>query len=137
MATGESVIARALEIKNFFITKRDAIYVYEIGLPVILMLAFSVMTIRRLKENKKEYLFFFISGLISLWMSTKYFPWKWMPNSFYIIQFSWRMLVFSSFFFAIICSINMTTLIRKFNIRDVIILGVICVLYSLSLFSSV
>ena len=137
MSTQESFLSHTLKIKDFFITKSNNPYVFEVGLPVILMLAFSAMTIRRLKENKKEYLFFLISGMISLWMSTKYFPWKWLPNSFYIIQLPWRMLLFSTFFFAVVCSINMSTLIIKFNIKDILIITVICILYSCSLMSNI
>lgn len=62
-------------------------------------------------------------------MATKYFPWKWLPDSFCIIQFPWRMLIFSTFFFAVVCSINMTTVVKNFNIKDVLIIAVICVIY--------
>lgn len=129
MSTKDSFLSHALKIKDLFITPKDTIFVFEIGLPVILMLAFSIMTFRKLEENKKEYLFFFFSGLISIWMATKYFPWKWLPSCFYIIQLPWRMLVFSSFFLAVICSINMGTLIRKFNGKDVLMISLICILY--------
>lgn len=132
MATQESVLQNALSLEDLFITPSSEHYVFEIGIPVILMLVFSIMTIRRLKENRKEYLFFLISGLVSLWMATKYFPWKWLPNSFYIIQFPWRMLLPVAFFFSIVCSINMATLIRNFNSKDVLIIVFICMIYLFS-----
>ncbi len=132
MATQESLLGSLLSAKDLFITQNDTSYVFEIGLPVILMLAFSFVTFRVLKENKKEYLFFLISGVVSIWMSTKYFPWKWLPSQCYIVQFSWRMLLFSSFFFAIVASINMSTLIKKFSRRDVFVIGLICMMYVFS-----
>lgn len=132
MATQESFLYHTLDLKDLLITPNDTDFVFEIGLPVILMLVFSVMTFRRLEENKKEYLLFLIFGLISSWMATKYFPWKWLPECFYIIQFPWRMLVYTSFFFAIVASINMTTVIKKFQTKDVFIIGTICVLYIFS-----
>lgn len=135
MATQESVLAQALSFKDLFITSSQATYVFEIGLPVILMLAFSCMAIKNIQENKKEYLFFLVSGLVSVWMATKYFPWKILPHCCYIIQFPWRMMLFSSFFFAIICSMNMTLLIQKFNGKDVFILGIICIIYVFSRYS--
>lgn len=124
-----------LSIKDLFMVKKNSSYVFEIGLPVISILVFSMTTIRNLEENKKEYLFFLVSGMVSVWMATKYFPWKWLPNCFYIIQFPWRMLLFSSFFFAIICSMNLMTIIRKFNFKDVAIVAMICSLYLFSKYS--
>lgn len=132
MTNRESFLGHCLEIKDLFITQKGKIFIFELGLPVILMLAFSVMTFRRLEENRKEYLFFLISGIVSTWMATKYFPWKWLPECLLIIQFPWRMLVFSSFFFAVTCAINMGTLIRKFNIKDVLIISAICIMYVFS-----
>ena len=128
MSSQESFLAHGLGLKDLFINQ-NTIFVFEVGLPVILMLAFSFMAMRKLVENKKEYVFFVISGLISVWMATKYFPWKWLPNHFYILQLPWRMLVFSTFFFSIIASVNMSTLIRKFNGKDVLILSLLCMMY--------
>ena len=126
----KNVFAKVLYgLKDFFITENDTVFVFEIGLPVIFMLAFSLMTFRRLDENKKEYGLFFIFGMLSLWMATRYFPWKILPSMCYVIQFPWRMLVFSSFFFAIIGSINMMTVIRRFRLKDVLIIGLIGILY--------
>lgn len=137
MATQESLEESLLSAKDLFITPNDTHYVFEIGLPVILMLAFSLVTIRVLKENKKEYLFFLISGMISVWMSTRYFPWKLLPSPCYMVQFPWRMLLFSSFFFAIVASMNMSTLIKKFGRRDVLVIGLICMMYLFSRYSCI
>ena len=129
MSTKESFLSHTLAINDLFITKQGNLFVFEIGLPVILMLAFSILTFRKLEENEKEYAFFLLAGLTSIWMTTKYFPWKFLPNGAYIIQLPWRMLVFSTFFFAIVASINMATLIRKFNGKDVFMIAIICLLY--------
>ncbi len=129
MSTKESFLSHTLAINDLFITKQGNLFVFEIGLPVILMLAFSILTFRKLEENKKEYVFFLLAGMTSIWMATKYFPWKFLPNGAYIIQLPWRMLVFSTFFFAIVASINMATLIRKFNGKDVFVIAIICLLY--------
>lgn len=129
MSTKESFLSCTLAINDLFITKQGNLFVFEIGLPVILMLAFSILTFRKLEENKKEYVFFLLAGLTSIWMTTKYFPWKFLPNGVYIIQLPWRMLVFSTFFFSIVASLNMATLIRKFNGKDVLMITMICILY--------
>ena len=75
--------------------------------------------------------------MISIWLSTKYFPWKLLPSQCYIIQFPWRMLLFSSFFFAIVASMNMSTLIKKFRRRDVFVIGLICMMYVFSRYSCI
>ena len=134
MASEESFINHRLSLKDLFITGNDTIFIFEIGLPIILMLVFSIMAIKRIEENKKEYLFFLISGCLSIWMTTKYFPWKLLPNSFYIIQFPWRILILSTFCFAIVCSMNMFIVIKNFNIKDVLIISVICMIYIASRF---
>lgn len=134
MASEESFIYNRLSLKELFITGKNRILIFEIGLPILMMLVFSVMTIKKIENNKKEYLFFLISGLISVWMTTKYFPWKLLPNSFYIIQFPWRILIISTFCFAVVCSMNMYTLIKNFNIKDVLIITVICLVYIASRF---
>lgn len=38
-------------------------------------------------------------------------------------------MIFATFFFSIICSINMETVIKGFNVKDVLILTLICVIY--------
>lgn len=132
MTSEEKFFGQNLSLKKLFITPKGAIYIYEIGLPVILMLMFSILTFKKMEENKKEYLFFLLSGIVTTFMATKYFPWKILPSSVYIIQFSWRMLMLSNFFFAIVCSINMSNVIKKFNLKDVIILSSICIVYIFS-----
>lgn len=134
MSSQKSFIYNRLRLKDLFITSNDKILVLEIGLPILMMLVFSVMTIKKIENNKKEYLFFLISGLISVWMTTKYFPWKLLPNYFYIIQFPWRILIISTFCFAIVCTMNMFTLIKNFNIKDVLIITIICMIYIVSRF---
>lgn len=129
MASQDSFLSYTLKLKDLLITSNQAIFVFEIGLPILLMLIFSAMAFKKLNENKKEYLFFLISGIVSSLMATKYFPWKILPNAFYIIQFPWRMLVFSSFFLAIVASINMATIIKNFNRKDVLIIAIVAMLY--------
>lgn len=136
MATNKSVANAGLKLNQFFVTFDDGSYVFELGPHIIMILAFSFMTFRRLDKKFKEmYCFFFISSLLTLWMSTKYFPWKIVPEQLCFIQFPWRMLLMSGFFISLICTINMYTLIKHFNIKDVVIVSVIAVYYSVALFS--
>ena len=135
MATKESFINSGLELKQLFTTSKDATYVYEIGPHIIIMLILSIFAIKNVvkKEYKKEYILFLILGLLSIFMSTKYFPWQIFNEKVSIIQFTWRMLVFSDFFFAIICAINMENIIKKTKITDVIVISTIVILYCITL----
>lgn len=136
MSTSESVASHGLNIKQLFVTMNDGSYVFELGPHILIMIALSIMTFRFIRpEFKGQYVVFFISGLLSLWMSTKYFPWKYLPEELSIIQFPWRMLMMSAFFFSFVCSINMYAIIKKFNHKDVFVVSLISILYILAITS--
>ena len=131
MATKESLINSGLELKQLFTTSKDSTYVYEIGPHIIIMMILSIFVIKKVikKEYKKEYILFLILGILSIFMSTKYFPWQIFNEKVSIIQFTWRMLVFSDFFFAIICAINMENIIKRVKIIDVVFIFIISLVY--------
>lgn len=130
MATEESVVNNALTFRRLFVTPTDEYYVFELGIHIIIMLCFSVVALKRLREDlKKHYIFFLICGLICVIMSTNIWPWKIMPDFLNIIQFPWRMLFMATFFFSIVCGINMSVALKRFRISDAIILSIICILY--------
>lgn len=130
MATSESVSEAAVSIRQLFVTFDMSEYVLELGLHIIVMFALSVMTFRRInKEFEGNYIFFVVSSLISLFLSTKYFPWKYLPETFSIIQFPWRFLELSAFFLSVTCAINMYAIIKNFNYKDVIVISLISTIY--------
>lgn len=138
MSTSERTASHGLNIKQLFVTMNDGSYVFELGPHIIIMLAFSVMTIRRIKkELKSPYYFFLIAGIVTLWMSTKYFPWKYLPECFSMIQFPWRMLMMSAFFLSTVCAINMYTIIKKFRFLDVAIISLISIMYIFAFYNLV
>ena len=134
MTTKEKLLSFALEIKELFVTEKGEIYVFELGPHIWIMLCFAIPVIRVLdKQYKKEYILFLFMSLFCIFASTKYFPWKHLNNSFYITQFPWRMLAFANLFLAVVCSINMGIIIKKFGFKDFIILSIITILYVASL----
>ena len=135
MATKESFINSALELKQLFTTSKHSEYIYEIGLHMLIMLILSTFAINNIikKKYKKEYIIFLILGFLSMFMSTKYFPWQIFNEKVSIIQFAWRMLVFSDFFFAIVCAINMENIIKKIKITDMLVISAIAILYCVTL----
>ncbi len=130
MATSESTANAGLKIRQLFVTFDDGEFVFELGLHIIVMFALSIMTFRRINEEFiGNYIFFIFAALLSIWMSTKYFPWKFLPDSFCIIQFPWRYLEISAFFLSVVCAINMYAIIKNFDYRDVIVISLISIIY--------
>ena len=137
MATPESTASRGLSIKQLFLTAEGETFVFELGFNIIAMLIFSVMSLKVIaKPLREHYLFFLICGVISIFMATKYFPWKYLGSGVAYIQFPWRMLMITAFFISIVCAINMYTAIIKFNIKDVIFITVISMFCTIIVFDT-
>ena len=133
-AMSKSRKSAGLNLQQLLITVNDGSYVFEFGPHILIMLCFTIAAFRRIEPKmKKQYIFFLIVGIVSTFMATKYFPWKYIGNSFSIIQFPWRMLAISSFCFSFICCINLGIVIKKFSFKDAIILGTISIIYIISL----
>ena len=137
MSSSEKTADNSLKFNQLFVTMNDGSFVFELGPHILIMVALSIMTFRVMRpEFKGQYIVFLISGLLCVWMSTKYFPWRYLPEEFSIIQFPWRMLMPAAFFLSLVCAINMYAIIKKFNYKDVIVISTISILYILA-FSSV
>lgn len=134
MATTESFHESGLDIKTllFTDTNGEATHVFEVGIPILIMLCLSIFAIKKGIDTtyRKEYIVFFILGILSTVVTIKQFPWGIYEDIFQIIQFKWRMLLFSNFFLAIICAINMNMIIKNFNYKDIIAISTICILYT-------
>lgn len=133
MATIESLSESGLDIKTLLYTdiEEDTTYVFEVGIPILIMICLSMVAIKKGidKTYRKEYILFFILGILFTVITIKQFPWGIFENIFQIIQFKWRMLLFSNFFLAIICAINMNAIIKNFNYKDIIAISTIFILY--------
>ncbi len=70
----------------------------------------SVLLFRKL-AGSRLFVFSFICGIISVFMTTYWFPWNSMPGFMLYIQFPWRMLMFAVFFLSI-SSAYVFTLVR-------------------------
>lgn len=87
-----------------------------IGILLLIGLCITPFIWKRIKqENKKEYTFFLIIGLIATYMTTRFFPWKFLPDVLLMIQFPWRMLVIVTFCFSIVAGINFSLLFKTWQ----------------------
>ena len=137
MSTPEATASRGLRLKQLFITLDEGEFPFELGFNIIAMLVFSAIALKIItKPLREHYIFFLICGAISMFMATKYFPWKYLGNGVSYIQFPWRMLMMTAFFISIVCAINMYLIIRKFNIKDVIFISVISIFCVIIIFDT-
>lgn len=129
MERTDALIYYKLDLLDFIYTEKGSM-VFEIGLVTIIGLVFTAFAYKKVDEKyKKFYLFSLIMGIVSLIMATKIFPFEKLPAILKMLQFSFRMLEFSSFFFAIVVSINFSTMIKNFKMKDVTVLtGIILLL---------
>lgn len=103
-------------------TKNDRVALeFKLGLPIVFALLLGIYAIRKVeKEYKQIYIIFNIFALLSVWMTTKYFPWEYMPDILGKIQFSWRMLGFFGFFASLVCGINIYLGLNSIFKKDII-----------------
>ena len=66
MSTKESFIESALDLKSLLYTSDDSTLVFEIGIPILIMLFLSVFAVKKVVKStyKKEYILFLVLGLL-------------------------------------------------------------------------
>lgn len=114
---------------ELFYTAKNQIMVYAIGLLTVVGLILTPIAYKEIsKEYRKMYTLFLILGLILIVMSLTIFPFEKLPGILTMIQFTFRLFEFTSFFFAFIAAVNYGVLIKNFRIRDVLVLSTIAIL---------
>ncbi len=123
MERAEVLVAYKLDFYRLFFTKSNDYMIYDIGLVVLIGLVLTPFAVKKVKETKyyKLYLFMLISGVICAVMTLKIFPFEYLPKTLKMIQFSFRLLEFTSFFFAFIAAINIGIVSKKFELKEVFI----------------
>ena len=131
-----------VDVLNFYKTRLSQLVytdqeqkmIYEIGIVTCIGLLLTPIAIMKFEKQEKEkdftkiYGLFGILGIVLTIMTLKIFPFEKLPGIFTMIQFTFRLFEFTSFFFAIISAVNFWILIKNFNIRDVIIISLIACL---------
>ena len=131
MERTDVLVAYKLDFYRLFVTLGKDYMVYDIGLIVLIGLVLTPIAIKKVKKQRyyKLYLFSLISGIISCIITLKIFPFENLPSTLKMLQFSFRMLEFSSFFFAFVAGVNIYIVFRKLKIKAVfIILISMCVI---------
>lgn len=91
---------------------------FHIGIPVILGIIFFAVYLKKIdKRYKKDVIIFLIFGIFSIIMSLRIFPFEYLPDFLKMIQFTWRMHEFASFFLSIVAGITISIFIKENNNR--------------------
>lgn len=131
MERTDALIYHKLDILQLIYTKQSNMC-FEIGLFTLIGIAFTPIVWKKIdKEYKQIYIFALITGIISIIMTLKCFPFEKLPSILKMLQFSFRMLEFSSFFFSIVVAINYIIIIKDFKKRDLLVLTFILILLTI------
>lgn len=126
MATKEFVLENAIHLYQLVFDKFGYGMPPSLGLSILIPLLLTPICYRKIRKEKRLlYLSILILGLITVFMTTNCFPWERMPNIFILIQFPWRMLLFSTFLLSIIAGINICKCIKNLKILFIILITII------------
>lgn len=118
-----------LKVYELFFTTSQQIRIYDIGFVNIIGLLLTPIAFKKIEKNLKPlYVFCGISGVILCIMTLAIFPFEKLPSILTMIQFTFRLLEFTSFFFAIISAINLGMVIKDIRYRDFCAILVILIL---------
>lgn len=116
-----------LSPEDLVYTKQDAKMTYEIGYITLLGLLFTPFVFRKLDEKfRNTYLLFLLFGILSEVMTLKIFPFEKLPDIFKYLQFTFRMLTFSSYFLTFVAAVNIGLMLNnKISNYDVFMISII------------
>lgn len=128
----------SIDYNELFFNKEKRMVICKIGVPTLIGLC--LLLIFHNKINKKDKYFLLILllfGSFSIFMATKYFPWKSVPEIFCILQFPWRMIGFATFFLSVCASFGINNLLdilfkdrKQFMYMYIIIIVVLIISYT-------
>lgn len=118
-ATVERVKTLAITPKLLFLPTKMKTFdlIFFISPVVLLLLLVSIVKIfdEKNKEKRRNYLIFSFLSILSLFMSSRYFPYEYMPKILLSIQFAYRNISFLSFFIILLITYGFDKLRIKKN----------------------
>ena len=141
MERQDVLVALKLKLHELILTPTSNIRIYEIGIISIVALLFTPLLIKKMKVKYKNtdfykfYKFSIITSIILLIMTLNIFPFEKLPSILKMLQFTFRLLEFTSFFLSFVVAVNLVKLIKKFSSKDIIVITILLMILS-SLFTS-
>lgn len=129
MEREEVLIFYKAKFSQLFITNSEQTMIYAIGLLSVIGLVLIPIAYKKVPEEyKKTYMFFLITGVILIGMTLSIFPFEKLPQALTMLQFTFRLFTFTSFFFAFVVATNFAILIKNFKTLDIVVLLTISIL---------
>lgn len=128
MYKDNTLISSKLTIQDLFFTKHFEMN-FHIGFPVLLGMLLVFCYRKKIPNRYKEPLrIFMIFGIISIIMTLTIFPFEYLPNTLKMIQFTWRMMEFASFFLSIVAGFGFAYFMNR-NVRKEIYVVILLIAY--------
>lgn len=124
MVRDESLISLKVKPKELLIIERNRM-AYFLGIPVIVGIIFTIFAVKKVSD-KRNYFLFLIMGIICLILTLNFIPFENFPYIMKMMQFSFRLLEFSTFFLTVIASINFGYFFKEFSLFHLIV--IICIM---------
>lgn len=129
MEREEVLIFYKAKFSQLFITNSEQTMIYAIGLLSVIGIVLTPLAYKKIPEEyKKTYMFFLIAGIVLIGMTLKIFPFEKLPQALTMLQFTFRLFTFTSFFFAFVVATNFAILIKNFKTLDIVVLLTISIL---------
>ena len=116
-------------LSQLLYTNNEQTMIFDIGLVTLIGIILTPIAYKKIsKEYRKINTLFLILGLVLIIMTLKIFPFEKLPNILTMLQFTFRLFEFTSFFFAFVAAVNYSAIIKNFNLKDISLLSLIIVL---------
>ncbi len=110
---------------------------FQLGIPTIIALLLTIFIFKKVDEKYKDfYLISIIFSLVSIFMASRFFPWKFIPNLLCKLQYPWRMIGYFNFFASFICGVNLFILLSQIRKKEVLKIALVLILVIASIYNS-
>lgn len=102
---------------------KDDRMAYFLAIPLLLGIILTINIVKKKKiQDLQSYFFFLITGIICVILTMDFIPFEKFPSFMKMMQFSFRLLEFSSFFLSVIAAINIGLFFKKFTFAKMLII---------------
>lgn len=102
---------------------KDDRMAYFLEIPLLLGIMLTINIVKKKKiQDLQSYFFFLITGIICVILTMDFIPFEKFPSFMKMMQFSFRLLEFSSFFLSVIAAINIGLFFKEFTFAKMLII---------------
>ena len=102
---------------------KDDRMAYFLEIPLLLGIMLTINIVKKKKiQDLQSYFFFLLTGIICVILTMDFIPFEKFPSFMKMMQFSFRLLEFSSFFLSVIAAINIGLFFKEFTFAKMLII---------------